>query len=73
MTSASFCARGRKLKFAPGARIVGMQHGPLEYRARAGTVIEYLGLSQYRVKFDDIEQKEYLLSQWLEVSEGSSL
>src|SRR2546427_700732 len=32
----------RRLKFAPGARIVGRQEGPPEYRSRGGTVIEYL-------------------------------
>ena len=68
-----FCARGRKLKFAPGARIVRNATWPSRVPGARGTVIEYLGVSQYRVKFDDIEQEEYLLSKWLEVSEGSSL
>src|SRR2546428_4816994 len=59
----------RRLKFAPGARIVGRQEGPPEYRSRGGTVIEYLGASLYRVKFDDKEQQECVLSQWLELNE----
>jgi hypothetical protein len=59
----------RRLKFAPGARIVGRQRGPTEYRSRMGIVIEYLGASLYRVKFDDKEQKECVLSQWLELNE----
>ena len=62
--------RGKKrIKFGPGARIVGSQGGPPEYRSRRGTVIEYLGASLYRVKFDDKEQKECVLSQWLELNE----
>jgi hypothetical protein len=61
----------RRLKFGPGTRIVGRQASPAEYRARRGTVIEYLGASLYRVKFDDEERKECVLSQWLELNEKS--
>jgi hypothetical protein len=67
----SLIAQGKRLKFAPGARIVGKQDGPPEYRSRVGTVVEYLGASLYRIKFDDKGQKEYVLSQWLELKEAS--
>ena len=65
----SLIAQGKKLKFAPGARIVGKQDAPHEYRSRVGKVIEYLGASLYQIKFDDTEQKEYVLSQWLELND----
>jgi hypothetical protein len=64
-------ARGRRLKFALGSRVVGNPQGPAEYRGRLGTVIEYLGHSQYRIKFDDAERKEFLLSQWVDAAEGA--
>lgn len=66
ISGTSLIAQGKRLKFAPGTRIVGKQNGPSEYRSRLGKVIEYLGASLYRIKFDDTEQKEYVLSQWLE-------
>jgi hypothetical protein len=59
----------RRIKFAPGARIIGRKGGPSEYRSRSGTVIEYLGSSLYRVEFDDKKQKECVLSQWFELNE----
>jgi hypothetical protein len=59
----------RRTKFGPGTRIVGRREGPPEYRSRSGTVIEYLGASLYRVKFDDKEQKECVQSQWIELNE----
>jgi hypothetical protein len=63
----SVIAQGKRLKFAPGARIIGRQDGPPEYRCRVGTVVEYLGASLYKVKFDDNAHKDYVLSQWLEL------
>jgi hypothetical protein len=57
----------RKLKFAPGARAKVNSEGPAEYRGRSGTVVDYLGGSQYVIKFDD-GRTEYLLSQWLEAA-----
>jgi hypothetical protein len=57
---------GRKLKFAPGARVRAKSEGPAEYRGREGTIVDYLGGSQYVVQFDGEGGKEYLLSQWLE-------
>jgi hypothetical protein len=68
---ASFQAHRRKLKFARGSRIVGNQQGPLEYRGRLGTVIEYLGGSQYRIEFDDAKRQEFVMSQWVDVAEGA--
>jgi hypothetical protein len=69
-TAAQFRVPGkRRLKFAPGARIVGRQGGPAEYRSRSGTVIEYLGSSLYRVMFDDEKDWECVLSQWFEIDE----
>ena len=69
-TTAQFRIPGkRKLKFAPGTRIAGRQGGPAEYRSRKGTVIEYLGSSLYRVKFDDNQHWECVLSQWFEMDE----
>jgi hypothetical protein len=56
---------GRRLKFAPGARVKVKSVAPAEYRGRSGTIIDYLGGSQYVIRFDD-GHKEYLLSQWLE-------
>ena len=68
--SAQFNIPGkRRLKFAPGARIVGRLGGPAEYRSRKGTVIEYLGSSLYRVKLDDKKHWECVLSQWFELNE----
>jgi len=63
----SVIAQGKRLKFAPGARIVGRQDGPLEYRSRVGTVVEYLGASLYKLKFDDKAHEDCVLSQWLEL------
>jgi hypothetical protein len=56
---------GRRLKFAPGARVNVKSVAPAEYRGRSGTIIDYLGSSQYVIRFDD-GHKEYLLSLWLE-------
>ena len=61
--------QGKKLKFAPGARIVGKREGPLEYRSRTGTVIRYVGASLYDIEFDDNKQNECVLSQWLKLDE----
>jgi hypothetical protein len=58
---------GRRLKFAPGARVKVKSVAPAEYRGRSGTIIDYLGSSQYVIKFD-AGQTEYLLSQWLEAT-----
>ena len=67
ISGVSVIAQGKRLKFAPGARIVGKRDGPPEYRLRVGTVVEYLGASLYRIKFDDKGQKEFVLSHWLEL------
>jgi hypothetical protein len=67
-----FIVQRKKLKFAPGMRIMGKQDGPLEYRWRVGTVVEYLGTSLYQIKFDDTDQKECVLSQFLELDEEMS-
>lgn len=66
-TRAPLTIWGSRVKFALRARIVGRQGGPPEYRSRRGTVMEYLGASLYRVKFDDKEHAECVLSQWLEL------
>ena len=62
-----FHAGGKRLKFSPGSRVIGTCDGPEEYRGRCGTVIEYLGGSQYRIRFDDDGEPECVLSQWLEL------
>lgn len=64
----AFHARGKKIKFARGSRIIGKQVSPAEYRGRIGTVIEYLGSSQYRIGFDDAGRRHNLVdTQWLEL------
>ena len=72
ISATSLTAQGKRLKFTRGVRIVGKRDAPLEYRSRLGTVIEYSGVSLYQIKFDDQEQKEYVLSQWLELAEDIS-
>jgi hypothetical protein len=67
----SFRARGRRLKFACGSRIVANRQAPAEYRGRLGTVIEYLGSSQYRINFDGSDREEFVPSQWVDVAGGS--
>jgi hypothetical protein len=67
ISGSSVIAQGKRLKFAPGVRIIGRQDGPPEYRSRVGTVVEYSGASLYKVKFDDNALKDYVLSQWLEL------
>jgi len=58
------------LKFATGERVRAKSEGPAEYRGREGTIVDYLGGSQYVVQFDDQSGREYLLSQWLEAMVG---
>jgi hypothetical protein len=66
----SFWACGRRLKFACGSRIVGNRQAPPEYRGRLGTVVEYLGSSQYRINFDGAEREEFVPAQWVDVVGG---
>jgi hypothetical protein len=59
----------KRTKFLPGTRIVGRHEAPSEYRSRQGTVIEYIGASLYRIKFDDQEERECVLSVWIELQD----